>query len=149
MDCSPPGSTVHGIVQARTLEWSAIPFSRGSSWSSVQTWLSCMAGRSFTIWATREVWDVAKTRDKFGSICGGNRILNTSKDTSSGKNTLSLYVVKLSWSPWRMNPEGLNTWPWTVDILWMKIGQRWGFLLWWHYLSLTGPLYKPEKGNLQ
>ena len=32
MDCSPPGSSVHGILQARILEWVAIPFSRGSSW---------------------------------------------------------------------------------------------------------------------
>ena len=32
MDCSPPGSSVHGIFQARILEWMAIPFSRGSSW---------------------------------------------------------------------------------------------------------------------
>ena len=31
MDCCPPGSSVHGILQARTLEWVAIPFSRGSS----------------------------------------------------------------------------------------------------------------------
>ena len=30
MDCSPPGSSVHGIFQARILEWVAIPFSRGS-----------------------------------------------------------------------------------------------------------------------
>ena len=32
MDCSPPGSTVHGILQARILEWVAIPFCKGSSW---------------------------------------------------------------------------------------------------------------------
>ena len=32
MDCSPPGSTVHGILQASILEWVAIPFSKGSSW---------------------------------------------------------------------------------------------------------------------
>ena len=31
MDCSPPGSSVHGILQARILEWVAIPFSKGSS----------------------------------------------------------------------------------------------------------------------
>ena len=37
MDCSPPGSSVHGILQARILEWIAIPFSRGSSWSRDQT----------------------------------------------------------------------------------------------------------------
>ena len=31
VNCSPPGSTVHGILQARTLEWAAMPSSRGSS----------------------------------------------------------------------------------------------------------------------
>ena len=54
MDCSPPGSSVRGILQVRILEWVAIPFSRGSSWSSDQTWVSWIVGRLFTIWATRE-----------------------------------------------------------------------------------------------
>ena len=54
MDGSPPGSSVHGILQARKLEWVAIPFSRGSSRPRNQTWVSCIAGRFFTIWATRE-----------------------------------------------------------------------------------------------
>ena len=54
MDCSPPGSSVHGILQARILEWVAIPFSRGSSWPRDQTWVSCTAGRFFTVWVTRE-----------------------------------------------------------------------------------------------
>jgi len=54
MDCSPPGSSVHGILQARILEWVAIPFSRGSSWSRDWTQVSCIIGRLFTIWATRE-----------------------------------------------------------------------------------------------
>ena len=54
MNCSPPGSSVHGILQAKTLEWVAIPFSRGSSQCRDQTWDSCIAGRFFTIWATRE-----------------------------------------------------------------------------------------------
>ena len=52
MDCSPPGSSVQGILQARTVEWVAIPFSRGSSWSSDRTWASSIVGRFFTIWAT-------------------------------------------------------------------------------------------------
>ena len=52
MDCSPPGSSVHGILQARILEWAAIPSSRGSSWPRNWTWVSCIAGRFFTIWAT-------------------------------------------------------------------------------------------------
>ena len=41
MDCSPPGSSVHGILQARILEWVAIPFSRGSSQPRDQTQVSC------------------------------------------------------------------------------------------------------------
>ena len=54
MDCSPPGSSVHGIFQARVLEWGAISFSRGSSWPRNWTWVSCIADRRFTLWATRE-----------------------------------------------------------------------------------------------
>ena len=49
MDCSPPGSSVHGILQARILEWIVIPFSRGSSQSKDQTLVSCIAGRLFTV----------------------------------------------------------------------------------------------------
>ena len=49
MDCSPPGSFVHGIFQARMLEWVAIHFSRGSSWFRDQTQVSRIAGRFFTI----------------------------------------------------------------------------------------------------
>ena len=54
MNCCPPGSDVRGILQARILEWVAIPFSRRSSQSRDQTLVSCIAGRFFTIWATRE-----------------------------------------------------------------------------------------------
>ena len=59
MDCSPRGSSVNGILQARKLEWIAIPFSRGSSQPRDQTWVSCIAGRFFTVWATREAPYVA------------------------------------------------------------------------------------------
>ena len=53
-DCSPPGSSVLGILQARILEWLAIPFSRESSQPRGQTQISCIAGWFFTVWATRE-----------------------------------------------------------------------------------------------
>ena len=56
MDSSPPGSSAHGILQPRILEWVVIPFFRGSSWPRDQTCISCIAGRFFTIWATREAW---------------------------------------------------------------------------------------------
>ena len=47
-DCSPPGSSVSGIFQARTLEWVAISTSRESSWPKDWTWVFCIAGGSFT-----------------------------------------------------------------------------------------------------
>ena len=50
MDCSPPGSSVHEVLQTRILEWVAIPFSRGFSWPRDWTHGSCTAGRFFTIW---------------------------------------------------------------------------------------------------
>ena len=54
MDCGPPGSPVHGILQARIVEKVAIPFSR-SSQPRDQTWISCAAGRFFTVWNTGKV----------------------------------------------------------------------------------------------
>ena len=52
MDCSPRGSSVHWILQARILEWVAIPLSRGSSQPTYWTWVCSTAGRFLTIWAT-------------------------------------------------------------------------------------------------
>ena len=52
VNCSLPGSSVHGILQARIMEWVTIPFSRGSSQLRDRT--QGIAGRFFTIWATRE-----------------------------------------------------------------------------------------------
>ena len=54
VDCSPPGYSIHGIFQARVLEWVAISFSRGCSWPRDRTQVSHIAGRCFTIWAIRE-----------------------------------------------------------------------------------------------
>ena len=60
MDCSPLGSSVHGILQARILEWVALPSSRGSSRPRDQSCVSCVsriAGRFFTHKAT---WEAVK-----------------------------------------------------------------------------------------
>ena len=54
MDCSPPGCSVHGILQARILEWVAISFSRGSSWPRDWTQVFRIRGRHFNLWSTRE-----------------------------------------------------------------------------------------------
>ena len=58
MDCSPPGSSVHGVLQARILEWIAIS-SGGSSPPRDRNWVSCIAGRLFTIWATGKTCSIS------------------------------------------------------------------------------------------
>ena len=54
VDCSPLGSSVHGILQARKLEWVAIDISRGSAWPRDRTQVSHIADRFFTIWVIAE-----------------------------------------------------------------------------------------------
>ena len=53
VDCSPPGSSIHGILQARILAWVAISFSRGSSQPRDRTQVSHIAGRRFNLYTTR------------------------------------------------------------------------------------------------
>ena len=65
MDCSPPGSSVPGILQARILEWVAMPSSRESSQPRDQTQVSRTAGRFFTVWATREALSFPMDYDKW------------------------------------------------------------------------------------
>ena len=59
MDCSPPGSSVLGMSQTRTLEWVAMPSSRGSSQPRDRTQVSHIEGGFFTVWATREALEVS------------------------------------------------------------------------------------------
>ena len=85
MDCSPPGSSVHGILQARILEWIAISFSRGSSWLRDLIHVSCTAGWFFTVWATR----AALTHWPSSNACvmkeGGFFIWGLSRESCEGR----------------------------------------------------------------
>ena len=54
MDCCLPDSSVHGILQVGILDWVAIPSSRGSFWPRDWNQVSCIAGKIFIIWATRD-----------------------------------------------------------------------------------------------
>ena len=72
MDCSLSGSSVHGIFQASMLEWIAISFSRGSFRPRNRTRVSPIAGRYFTIWATREArqeYAAAKSLQSCPTLC--------------------------------------------------------------------------------
>ena len=73
MDCSLPGSSVHGIFQARILEWIAISFSRGSSQPRDRTQVSRIVGRRFTVWATRGIHRLHHAKCQPGWITSWNQ----------------------------------------------------------------------------
>ena len=100
--CDPVAYTVHGILQARTLEWVAYPFSRGSSQPRDRTGVSCIAGRFFTNWAIRE----ARQWKKLSINCNWPRqcnlrlqpclleMLNRSQyRVATGAMTLAIFLV--------------------------------------------------------
>ena len=68
-DCSPPGSSVHGILQARILELVVIPFSRGSFRLGGWTQVSCIAGRFFTVWPPGKLFFFFFLSKISGQIC--------------------------------------------------------------------------------
>ena len=108
--CNPMDYTVHGVLQARILEWVAIPFSRGSSQSRDRTQLSCIAGGFFTSWATREVW--LSTKELMLLNCGAGEdsweFLGQKWDQTSQywrKSTLNIH-----WKDWCWSSSTLATW---------------------------------------
>ena len=69
MDCSPPGSSVHGILQARILEWVAVPSSRVSSWARDWTclfYISCIGRQVLYHWVT---WETHVYMDVYIFVC--------------------------------------------------------------------------------
>ena len=92
LDCSLPGSSVYEILQAGILEWVAIPFSRESSWPRDWTQVSCIAGRFFTIWTTREACYIS-----WAFFASGHGQMTTECINSSGplvkKQMLSFYSL--------------------------------------------------------
>ena len=97
-NCSPPGSSVHGILQARILEWVAIPFSRGSSQPRDRTWVACIAGRFFTGWATREV---SKPLKHFSSL----------SHVWLGAEGVTLYIAVILLCAWEEDLPTPPSWP--------------------------------------
>ena len=77
MEYSLPGSSIHGIFQARVLEWGAISSSRGSSGARDRTWVSCIAGRCFTVWATWETLNSQKKQHEIQGCGGYHRVISS------------------------------------------------------------------------
>ena len=86
VDCSSPGSSVHGILQARVLEWVAISFSRASSQPRDRTQVSCIAGRRFILWATREapLGRFLKLRRGTGELCQSDTMTEKTPSAIAG-----------------------------------------------------------------
>ena len=113
MDCSQPGSSVHGVLLARIFEWVAMPFSRGSSWPRDPTRVSCVAAGCFTFWATREVHSFYTNRqncltDKWQIFCSSRETqLMLQEDATysfynrSVAHTIThAYQSQGHWHPW-------------------------------------------------
>ena len=119
MDCSLPGSSVHGIFQARVLEWVAISFSRGSSWPRYQTWVFCLAAYSLHQGSPelgyKESWALK-------NWCFGTVVLE--KTLESPLDCKEIQPV---------NPKGNQTWIFTgrtdaeaeTPILWSPDAKNW------------------------
>ena len=116
MDCSPPGSSVHGILQARILEWNAITFSRGSSWSRDQIWVSWIASRFFTIKTSNVTsqlggrnWYLCPTCDFAGDHGGGQGFHGSSDHKESAcqcrRQEFNPWIGKIPWRrKWHPTP---------------------------------------------
>ena len=89
MDCSLPGSSIHGIFQARILGWAAISFSRRSSRPRGWTWVSRIVGRRIAIWATRFWFKLA-----FFINPGIKEFLSSKRGKRDFKKIEKVYLVK-------------------------------------------------------
>ena len=105
--CNPLDYTVHGILQARILEWVAVPFSRGSSQPRNQTYVSHIVGTFFTSWATREARNTG-----VGSLSLLQCILPTQESNQGLLHCRQiLYQLSHQGSPWNWSlvPKRLGT----------------------------------------
>ena len=90
---NPIDYTVHGILQARILEWVAVPFSRGSSWPRDRTGVSCIAGRFFTSWAIK--WRPSPSLGSWAYYHSENELL--SENRTNNNNIFFTLFSALSW----------------------------------------------------
>ena len=93
--CPTRRSSVHRILLERIPEWVAIPFSQGSSWPRDQTPVSCVAGRFFTIWATREA-------PRVKGDCGITEQLGSLYEWEEGLRATWLWSFILSLQVWKL-----------------------------------------------
>ena len=129
-DCSPPGFSINGILQARILKWVAISFSRGSSCPRDRTRISCLSRQTLSHWASREVQAYMHSTDKRQ---------HSSWDASP---QASWYRDDSVLSPSCTSPRLQHTCCWRSPEAEARIPRRWCY-------PLASTLYKvPEIGSL-
>ena len=101
MDCSSPGSSTHGILQARILEWVAIPFSRESRRLRDRTGVSCTAGRFFTAWVTREALVCTLSTSNYALFSFGFSVIFFFSFTGPPSRFPQLALTSRRWKPER------------------------------------------------
>ena len=100
MDHSPPGSSVRGILQARTLEWVVIPFSRGPSQPRDQTRVSCIAdGYFLPLPRQMSPWEEEHTPLVLAWRESPSPVTHPPGDIASGK---MLAINGCPWSEWKL-----------------------------------------------
>ena len=115
MDCSLSGSSIRGIFQAGVLEWVAISFSRGSSWLRGEIHVSRIAGRCFTLWATREaLWVLEWVAYPFSN--GSSQSRNWTHSCNAG-DLGSIPGLRRSTGEGNGNHSSILAWriPWTEE----------------------------------
>ena len=117
--CSLPGSSVHGILQAGILDWVARPSSRGCSWPRGPTLVSCIIGRLFTVWATREAHLSSNT---------WKMVVYLSSHDNHFWSGICLPLPQLQFLPARGSEKGHGN-------------QRWGKMLSYYHWLLTGAAF--------
>ena len=152
IDCSPPGSSVHGISQARILEWVAISFSRGSSQPRDRTWVFCIAGRFFTISGTvisscgyyvitqHKVSHPIKSRSWFlltlpmrdhrWSRAGSLRVRGSLGGARGSQSSASHAFLKAGWLPGCPAPVPILKWAFVLSHSQEYVGVYLGWLFW-------------------
>ena len=113
MDCSLPGSSIHGISQAGMVEWIAISFSKGSSQPRNRTQVSCIAGKFFTDWATWETQAQLEKGPGPSSRIDGDIVLDCdlSKLTYVAPPQDALVLGGGAWGRWLGLNEGMGWHP--------------------------------------
>ena len=133
--CSLPGSPLHGIFQARILEWVAISFSRGSSRPRDQAQVSHIVDRWFTIWATS--WTIKKAEHWIiysFKLWFWRRFLRILEKTArkTSQSILRKSILNIQWKDW--------CWRWSSNTLatWCEEPTYWKRPWWWERLKTEG-----------